>query len=228
MLLHERAHHIGKSRPRAAGPQGISGCAGGHGSARRGVGASPYWPTIANRFLDQLFGDSTLRQNWALTPLLLPRSDLVQSRITHVDRVNEREHLRCKRCSDDLRSLERRVREVAVRGEMTVSVNNHELRGSLDNPVVERDSITVQLGRGSSPLSKDQIETCAVIGTLLRPADEVCGHCRAVPVDEAPDAFGGRAATITMSIARATLLDLERSPINLPVIWKLRHLVLRT
>lgn len=167
-------------------------------------------------------------QNWALTPLLLPRSYLVQPRITHVDRVNEREHLRCKRCSDDLRPLERRVCEVAVRGQTTLSVNNHELRRSLDNSVVERDGITVLLCRGSSPLSKYQIETCAVIGTLLRPADEVRGHCRAAPVDETPDAFGSRAATITMSIARATLLDLERSPIDRPVIWKLRHLALRS
>jgi len=58
-----------------------------------------------------------------------------------------------------------------------------------------------------------------VVRTLLRPADNVRGPCRAVPVDKTPDAFGGRAATNTMSIARATLLDLEGGL----VIWKIRH-----
>jgi hypothetical protein len=167
-------------------------------------------------------------RRWALTQLLLPRSYLVQPRITHVDRVNEREDLRSYRCSNDLRSLERRLREVVGRGEATLSVNNHELRRSLDNLVVERNGITVLLGRGISPFSKYQIEPCAVIGMLLRPADEVGGHCRAFPVNETPDAYGGGAATITMSTARATLLDLERSPIDRHVIWKLRHLALRS
>ena len=87
----------------------------------------------------------------------------------------------------------------------------------LNNPIVESDGIPVPLGGRNSPLPKYQVETCPMIGALLCPADEVYRHCCAIAVEESPNSVGGRATAITPSNARATLLDLDGSPIELVI-----------